>query len=81
MRALIIEDEINAYEYLVSMVQSLRNDLQIVDHIDSVEDAINFFHGGADIDLVFMDIQLSDGLSFEIFKHVEVKIPIIFTTA
>ena len=81
MKALIIEDEINAYEYLEGLMTNLISDIEIVDHIDSVEDSINFFHGDQQVDLVFMDIQLSDGLSFEIFKHAEVKAPIIFTTA
>ena len=81
MKALIIEDEINAYEYLVSAIQSIRTDIEIVDHLDSVEDAINWFHSDNVIDIVFMDIQLSDGHSFEIFNHVSVSVPIIFTTA
>ena len=81
MRALIIEDEINAYEYLVSIIEAVNDQVTIVDHIDSVEDAINWFHSNEEVDVIFMDIQLSDGLSFEIFNHVEVLAPIIFTTA
>ena len=72
MRALIIEDEINAYEYLVSIIEAVNDQVTIVDHIDSVEDAINWFHSNEEVDVIFMDIQLSDGLSFEIFNHVEV---------
>ena len=81
MRALIIEDEINAYKYLKSNIEKLRPQSQIVAHIESVEDAINWLNINEHPDVIFMDIQLSDGLCFEIFEHVEVHCPIIFTTA
>lgn len=81
MKTLIIEDEINAYEYLVRLIQELQPNCEIVDHIDSVQDAINWFHSNEMPELIFMDIQLSDGISFEIFNHVPVTSPIIFTTA
>jgi DNA-binding LytR/AlgR family response regulator len=81
MRAIIIEDEINAYEYLESIIHSVNNSIEIMAHIDSVEDAINWFEENEEPDVVFLDIQLSDGLSFEIFRHTQVSAPIIFTTA
>ena len=82
MKYLILEDEINAYEYLRGLMEKLRPDAQCLDHIDSVEDGINWLHNATmQPDLILMDIQLSDGISFEIFKHVEVKSPVIFTTA
>jgi len=49
--------------------------------IDSVSDAVEWFHQNTNPDLVFMDIQLADGLSFEIFERVKVLCPVIFTTA
>lgn len=49
--------------------------------LHSVEESIRWFQDNPHPDLIFLDIQLSDGLSFEIFEHVEVKSPIVFTTA
>ncbi|MEM0992595.1 MAG: LytTR family DNA-binding domain-containing protein [Bacteroidota bacterium] len=81
MTAIIIEDEINAYQYLVSMLQKVRPPLQILAHLDSVEDSLNWLGNHPHPDLVFLDIQLSDGLSFEIFNHLHIDASIIFTTA
>ena len=81
MRVLIVEDEINAFEYLQRIVCKLRPEFQVVEHLDSVEDAINWLSNNEPPDLIFLDIQLSDGISFEIFNHLEVSSPIIFTTA
>ncbi len=81
MKILIIEDEINAFEYLQSIIKKLKPATQVLAHLESVEDAINWLFKNEAPDLIFLDIQLADGLSFEIFKHVEVNSPIIFTTA
>ncbi|MEZ5042298.1 MAG: LytTR family DNA-binding domain-containing protein [Saprospiraceae bacterium] len=81
MNALIIEDEINAFEYLKALLQKIEPSASILAHLDSVEDSINWLFKNEAPDLLFMDIQLADGLCFEIFNHVEVKTPIIFTTA
>lgn len=81
MNVLIIEDEVNAFDYLQLILKKIRPHYTIVKHLESVEDAINWLFQNEQPDLIFLDIQLSDGLSFEIFKHVEVTCPIIFTTA
>jgi DNA-binding LytR/AlgR family response regulator len=86
MNILIIEDEPRAANQLQTMLRSCSFDYQLLDIIDSVEEAISWFQkhsapGTAVPELVFMDIQLADGLSFEIFQKIEVKSPIIFTTA
>ncbi|MEO0338161.1 MAG: response regulator, partial [Bacteroidota bacterium] len=81
MNVLIIEDEINAFEYLKLILNQIRPNYTIAQHLDSVEDSINWLAQNDPPDLIFLDIQLSDGLSFEIFKHIEVRCPIIFTTA
>ena len=82
MNVVIIEDEINAFEYLRDLVKDVVPEMNLLEHLDSVEDSINWFHGNDQkIDLIFLDIQLSDGLSFEIFHHVDIDAPIIFTTA
>ncbi|MEE9371594.1 MAG: LytTR family DNA-binding domain-containing protein [Saprospiraceae bacterium] len=82
MRTVIIEDEINAFEYLADLAKEVIPEMVLLQHLDSVEDAINWLYKNKDnVDLIFLDIQLSDGLSFEIFNHVDVQAPIIFTTA
>lgn len=82
MKIIIVEDEINAFEYLADIAKDVIPNMELLQHLDSVEDSINWLHNrGDEVDLIFLDIQLSDGLSFEIFKHVDVKAPIIFTTA
>ncbi len=81
MRILIIEDEIPAANRLAKMMQSITDELEVVKKIDSVESAVKFLASAEDIDLIFMDIQLADGLSFDIFQQTKVKAPVIFTTA
>lgn len=81
MNIVIIEDEMNAFEYLEKSILQLEPKANIIKHIESVEEAVNWLHKESAVDLIFLDIQLSDGLSFEIFNHVDVTAPIIFTTA
>jgi DNA-binding LytR/AlgR family response regulator len=81
MRVVIIEDEPFAQKALVQMLEVCVPNVEVVECLDSVEDSIEFFKGKVNVDLAFFDIQLADGLSFEVFKQVEVLIPIIFTTA
>lgn len=79
MRILIIEDEKPSARRLERMLQSL--DLEVETLLHSVEESVAWFQTHAHPDLIFLDIQLSDGLSFEIFDAVEVQSAIIFTTA
>lgn len=81
MKILIIEDEYHAQKYLSNLLKEVIPSAQILDMLDSVEDAVDWFKNNAAPDLIFMDIQLADGLSFSIFKKVEVNAPVIFTTA
>lgn len=81
MRVIIIEDETPAAKRLERLVLAARPDCTIVKTIDSVEEAVECFGKGIEVDLIFMDIQLGDGLSFEIFNQVNVPAPVIFTTA
>ncbi|PTX64106.1 LytTR family two component transcriptional regulator [Kordia periserrulae] len=81
MNILIIEDEFRAANQLQNMLQKCGFSYNLLDTIDTVEDAVQWFQTNPLPDLVFMDIQLADGLSFEIFQKVEVDAPIIFTTA
>ena len=81
MNVLIIEDEPRAARQLQNLLHKSSFDFTLLDIIDTVEDAVLWFSKNPSPDLVFMDIQLADGLSFEIFQKVEVVAPIIFTTA
>lgn len=81
MKILIIEDEEAAAERLQKQLKSISDGYQIVEVLDSVEDTINWFLKYPRPDLIFMDVQLSDGVSFEIFRHVEIDTAVIFTTA
>lgn len=81
MKAILIEDEESAVSNLKHQLTVLQSDIQIIEVIDTVTEAIDFFKQKKDYDLVFMDIHLADGNSFEIVKEVEPDAPIIFTTA
>jgi len=78
---LIVEDELLAARKLTKMIESELEHISIK-HCESVEETIKYINKSIKCpDLVFMDIHLGDGLCFEIFDHVEIKSPIIFTTA
>ncbi len=81
MRVLIIEDETPAANRLTKMLKSIGDEMEVVKHLDSVESGVRYLKASENIDLIFMDIQLGDGLSFDIFQQIEVKAPVIFTTA
>lgn len=81
MEIVIIEDEARAASQLQRMLKACDFDYVVLDIIDTVEDAVLWFQRHTLPDLVFMDIQLADGLSFEIFQKIDVEAPIIFTTA
>jgi len=81
MKVVILEDEIHASEYLAAALKDLRSDIEIVAVIDSIADGIEYFSNNAEPDLIFSDIRLVDGLSFDIFKNTNVKSKIIFVTA
>ena len=81
MQVLIVEDEAPTANRLTAMLQQINPDVQVLCRLDSVESAVRYFQNPGQIDLVFMDIQLADGLSFDIFQQVAIKTPVIFTTA
>ena len=82
MKILIIEDEIIAYRKLKRLISEIDKNIEIVDILDTVEESIIFLKEKSSlVDLILMDIQLADGSSFDIFKKVDIQIPIIFTTA
>lgn len=81
MKILIIEDEEPAFKRLQKMLREIEPDHTLVNQIVSVSSAVKWFAENDSPDLVISDIQLSDGISFEIFKQVQVTCPIIFITA
>lgn len=81
MKVLIIEDEEPASIRLEKILKEVEPTIEIVDVIVSVKSAIKWFKNNACPDLVMVDIQLADGISFDIFKEVEVNCPLVFTTA
>ncbi len=81
MKVLIIEDEAPAFRRLQKILEEINPELEIVEVIDSVEDTVKWLRNHDNPDLIFMDIQLSDGISFEIFDEVEITSPVVFTTA
>jgi len=81
MKVLIIEDEIRASQQLSAVLKNNFTNVNILDTLESVEESINWFRSHSSPDLIFMDIQLADGLSFEIFESTTIDAPVIFTTA
>lgn len=81
MKIIIIEDELKAAKSLANLIVKLRPAATIVAQLQSIESAVDYLSENEGPDLIFMDIQLSDGLSFEIFKSVKILCPVIFCTA
>jgi len=82
MKVVIIEDEKPAILKLEKMLQEYDDEIQIIGRLGSVESSVNWIkESGQEADLFFMDIRLTDGLSFDIFDHVEINKPVIFITA
>lgn len=81
MNIIIIEDEYRAAKSLQNTLLKLDSQIKILGIFDSIEMTVETLSKKMDPDLIFMDIHLSDGLSFEIFKHVKINCPIIFCTA
>lgn len=81
MKILIIEDEPLAANRLEKLIHQVADNVSVVAKLDSIRDSILFLEQDQGIQLIFADIQLADGLCFEIFNSISVKCPIIFTTA
>ena len=81
MNIIIIEDESRAANRLEKILLEIVPNLNVLAKIETVEESISFLETADNLDLIFSDIQLADGLCFEIYEKVAVKCPIIFTTA
>ena len=81
MRVIIVEDELHNYRLLKGMVEKLRPDWNIAEWLESVKSTVAWLENNPAPDLIFMDIQLTDGISFSIFDNIQVDSMVIFTTA
>lgn len=81
MKVIIIEDERAAVRNLMALLHELEPKIEVVTTLDSISATIDWFATNALPDLLFMDIHLADGSAFEIFDHIQIDCPIIFTTA
>ncbi len=80
-RIVIIEDEPFAADHLAVLIERLKPEMTVVAKIPTVKESVQWLQRNTDYDLVFTDIQLADGICFEIFQQVEIPVPVIFTTA
>lgn len=81
MKVLIIEDEPHAVEHLSKLISDVLPEASVAATFDSVKRSVEWLSRNTTPDLIFMDIQLADGLSFGIFEKVDIHAPVIFTTA
>lgn len=78
---LIIEDELPNIQRLEKMLRVLDDNITITARLQTVGSSIKWLRANEQPDIIFMDIRLTDGLSFEIFNHIEIRVPVIFITA
>jgi DNA-binding LytR/AlgR family response regulator len=81
MRAIVVEDEELAAERLIDLIKAIDPTIEIVAQPDTVADTLHFLKTQPVPDVIFLDIQLADGRSFEIFERASIDSPIIFITA
>ncbi len=81
MKAIVVEDEQLAAERLIELVKSIDATIEIVEQFDTIADTVHYLKTESAPDIIFLDIQLADGRSFEIFEKAPIDSPIIFTTA
>lgn len=81
MNIIVIEDELRTAKSLIQIITGLQPDARITGQYQSIESSVKALSEGPPPDLVFMDIQLADGLCFEIFKQIKVTSPVVFCTA
>lgn len=81
MRVVIIEDEKLSAEHLTLMLQKVDSNIEVIGYFDTVKGTLAAFKTDLYAELIFMDIHLADGNSFELFSQIQVETPIIFTTA
>lgn len=81
MKVVILEDERSAAENLKYLLREVDPSIHVDKILDTVSGAVDYFSNGNDTELAFFDIHLADDISFEVFNRIDLKIPVIFTTA
>ena len=81
MKVVLVEDEKLSAEHLTVLLKKIDTSIAVINYFDSITATVAAFKEGLTADLIFMDIHLADGNSFEIFNQIQLEIPIIFTTA
>jgi two-component system response regulator LytT len=81
MKVLIIEDESYAVKHLRSLLLEISSDIVVIGEAGSIKTTTQWLEQNQAPDLIFMDIHLADGSSFEIFNRTDIRIPVVFTTA
>ena len=82
MKAIIIEDETAAVNSLKAVLQQNSvTEIEVIAELESIEESVEWFRCSSQPDIIFMDIHLGDGQSFDIFEQVEITVPVIFITA
>lgn len=81
MNVIVVEDELSAKKNMLAIFDELNIYINVLACLESVEEAVNWIESNTKPELGFFDIQLADGISFEIFDKIEVSFPVIFTTA
>ena len=81
MNIIIIEDELKAARSLENIITEVKPQAKVIAKLQSIESSLKYLSENRQPDVMFMDIQLSDGLCFEIFKSVKIACPVIFCTA
>ena len=81
INTIILEDEATARDHLIKLISQIHTEINIIASISTVTESIDWFQSNEHPDLIFMDIHLSDGVSFDILKEVIIEVPIIFITA
>ncbi len=80
LNAIIIEDERPALDNLLGMLSTIADDIQVTATLSSVRESIEYLSQQPAADIIFSDVQLGDGLSFEIFNQSNIRVPVIFIT-
>jgi len=81
MKVIIVEDELAASENLAYLLHAIDSNIEIIKVLDCVTDTVKYLSKPNEAELIFMDIHLADGISFEIFEQVKIDKPVVFTTA
>jgi DNA-binding LytR/AlgR family response regulator len=81
MKVLVVEDEKSAAKRIISLLKEVDPNIEVLQIIDTVKKTVEWFQVHDSPDLLLLDIQLADGLCFEVFEKVEISSPVIFTTA